>query len=68
MRMMAGWLEKISADGKRLKPREVVAEFDKHLHDELDLVRGRQWCPAAPKHAKFEFGFNSRDVLGLLPP
>jgi len=36
---MAGWLEKISADGKRLKPREVVAEFDKHLHDELDLVR-----------------------------
>ena len=39
MRMMAGWLEKLSADGKRLKPREVVAEFDKHLHDELDLVR-----------------------------
>jgi ubiquinone biosynthesis protein len=26
-------------DGKRLKPREVVAEFDKYLHDELDLVR-----------------------------
>jgi len=39
MRMMAGWLEALSADGKRLKPREVVAEFDKHLHDELDLVR-----------------------------
>ena len=27
------------ADGKRLKPREVVAEFDVYLHDELDLVR-----------------------------
>ena len=39
MRMMAGWVEGISADGKRLKPREVVAEFDKYLHDELDLVR-----------------------------
>ena len=39
MRMMAGWLEKLSADGKRLKPREVVAEFDEYLHDELDLVR-----------------------------
>ncbi len=39
MRMMAGWLESLSADGKRLKPREVVAEFDKYLHDELDLVR-----------------------------
>jgi len=39
MRMMANWVEKLSADGKRLKPREVVAEFDKYLHDELDLVR-----------------------------
>ncbi|MES2951128.1 MAG: ubiquinone biosynthesis regulatory protein kinase UbiB [Pseudomonadota bacterium] len=39
MRMMAGWVEGMSADGKRLRPREVVAEFDKHLHDELDLVR-----------------------------
>ena len=39
MRMMAGWVEGLSSDGKRLKPREVVAEFDKYLHDELDLVR-----------------------------
>lgn len=39
MRMMAGWLESLSADGRRLKPREVVAEFDKYLHDELDLIR-----------------------------
>ena len=39
MRMMAGWVERLSADGKRLKPREVVWEFDKYLHDELDLVR-----------------------------
>ncbi|MEZ0309143.1 MAG: ubiquinone biosynthesis regulatory protein kinase UbiB [Ramlibacter sp.] len=39
MRMMAGWVESLSPDGKRLKPREVVAEFDKYLHDELDLVR-----------------------------
>ncbi len=39
MHQMAGWVERLSADGKRLKPREVVAEFDKYLHDELDLVR-----------------------------
>ncbi len=39
IRMMAVWVERLSADGKRLKPREVVAEFDKYLHDELDLVR-----------------------------
>ncbi len=39
MKMMAGWVERASADGKRLKPREVVGEFDKYLHDELDLLR-----------------------------
>jgi ubiquinone biosynthesis protein len=39
LRTMAGWLESLSEDGRRLKPREVVAEFDKYLHDELDLVR-----------------------------
>ena len=36
---LARWVERLSADGRRLKPREVVAEFDGYLHDELDLVR-----------------------------
>ena len=39
MRIAAGWVEALWADGRRLKPREVVAEFDKYLHDELDLMR-----------------------------
>ena len=39
MRTLAIWVDRLSADGKRLKPREVVAEFDNYLHDELDLVR-----------------------------
>ncbi|MDR0258262.1 MAG: ubiquinone biosynthesis regulatory protein kinase UbiB [Comamonas sp.] len=39
MRTMAVLVEKFSADGKRLKPRQVVAEFDTYLHDELDLMR-----------------------------
>lgn len=39
LHMMAAWVENLSADGKRLRTRDVVAEFDKHLHDELDLVR-----------------------------
>ncbi len=35
----AAWaLEKLWSDGKRLKPREVVAEFAKHIHNELDLM------------------------------
>ena len=39
LRRLAAWIERSSVDGKRLKPREVVAEFDGYLHDELDLVR-----------------------------
>src|SRR6185503_2031596 len=35
----AGLVERLWADGRRLKPREVVAEFARHLDDELDLVR-----------------------------
>ncbi len=35
----AGLIERWWADGKRLKPKLVVAEFEKYLHDELDLMR-----------------------------
>ncbi|KZE30050.1 ubiquinone biosynthesis regulatory protein kinase UbiB [Crenobacter luteus] len=38
MATLAGLVERYLPDGKRLKPREVVAEFDRHLHDELDLM------------------------------
>jgi ubiquinone biosynthesis protein len=39
MKIAAGWVERLWADGRRLKPKEVVGEFDKYLHDELDLMR-----------------------------
>nr|WP_315252663.1 ubiquinone biosynthesis regulatory protein kinase UbiB [uncultured Duganella sp.] len=39
MHVAAEWISNLWADSKRLKPREVVAEFDKYLHDELDLMR-----------------------------
>ncbi|MBI5911182.1 MAG: ubiquinone biosynthesis regulatory protein kinase UbiB [Betaproteobacteria bacterium] len=35
----ASLIEALWVDGRRLKPREVVAEFAKHLNDELDLMR-----------------------------
>jgi len=35
----AGLVERFWADGRRLKPREVVAEFARHLFEELDLMR-----------------------------
>lgn len=36
---IADLAEVVLEDGKRLRPREVIAEFDKSIHDELDLVR-----------------------------
>jgi len=35
----ASLIEFLWTDGKRLRPHEVVAEFAKHLDDELDLMR-----------------------------
>ena len=40
----AGLIGMLWADGRRLKPREVVAEFAKHLEDELDLMREAANC------------------------
>jgi ubiquinone biosynthesis protein len=34
----AALMELLWKEGKRLKPREVVAEFERHLRDELDLM------------------------------
>lgn len=44
LRVLAGLVERLAPDGRRLKPLEVVAEFDKYLHDELDLVREASNC------------------------
>ena len=37
-------VEKLWSDGKRLSPRDVVAEFDRTIHDELDLAREAANC------------------------
>jgi ubiquinone biosynthesis protein len=39
MQIAADLVERLWDQGKRLKPKEVVAEFSKYLHDELDLMR-----------------------------
>ncbi|HEX7251007.1 MAG TPA: ubiquinone biosynthesis regulatory protein kinase UbiB [Burkholderiales bacterium] len=39
LRAAAGLAERLWAEARRLKPREVVAEFEHHLEEELDLVR-----------------------------
>jgi len=48
----AGLVEKLFADGKRLRPREVVAEFEKHLEDELDLMREAANCSQLRRNFK----------------
>jgi ubiquinone biosynthesis protein len=39
LKVAADLIEWLWAEGRRLKPREVIAEFEKHLEDELDLMR-----------------------------
>jgi len=39
LKVAADMVEKLWADGRRLKPLEVVREFEKHLDEELDLTR-----------------------------
>jgi ubiquinone biosynthesis protein len=38
LKVAAGLLERLWTDGRRLRPREVVVEFEKHLEEELDLL------------------------------
>jgi ubiquinone biosynthesis protein len=44
LQVAASLLETLWADGRRLRPRQVVAEFDKYLHYELDLMREAANC------------------------
>jgi ubiquinone biosynthesis protein len=40
----AALFERLSADGRRLRPRAVVGEFEKSIRDELDLTREAANC------------------------
>ena len=64
MRIAAGLVETLWTDGKRLKPREVVGEFDMYLHDELDLVR--EGANASQLRRNFEPG-TARGLLLMVP-
>lgn len=60
MYIAAGWAARLSSDARRLKPREVVAEFDTYLHDELDLMR------EAANASQLRRNFTGSDLL-LVP-
>src|SRR5690606_34532253 len=64
LRVLAGLVERLAADGRRLKPRQVVAEFDNYLHDELDLIREASNCSQLRRNFSPETG---REHLLLIP-
>src|SRR5207302_4770212 len=49
----AALVERLSPEGRRLRPREVVAEFAHHLDEELDLMR--EAANASQLRRNFEF-------------
>ncbi|BEV72034.1 MULTISPECIES: ubiquinone biosynthesis regulatory protein kinase UbiB [unclassified Paludibacterium] len=74
MRTLARIVEAGFPDGKRLKPGEVVAEFDKYLHDELDMMH--EAANASQLRRNFQdsdkllvpevfYDYTARDVLTL---
>ena len=60
LKVAADLVETLSADGRRLKPREVVNEFEKILGDELDLSR------EAANASQLKRNFSSSNLL-LVP-
>ncbi len=56
MRILAGLVERLSPDARRLKPRQVVAEFHTYLHDELDLIREASNCSQLRRNFSEESG------------
>jgi ubiquinone biosynthesis protein len=49
----AGLFERISADGRRMRPREVVGEFEKTIRDELDLTREAANCSQLRRNFRY---------------
>lgn len=64
MRTFANIVHRLLADARRLRPREVVAEFEKYLHDELDLIREAANCSQLRRNFSKESG---RSELLMVP-
>ena len=66
---LARLARRYSTEGRRLRPVEVVREYEKTILDELDLMR--EAANAAQLKRNFEgsrTAVRARGVLGLLPP
>ena len=66
MHTAASLVERLWREGKRLRPRDVVAEFDKTIHDELDLTREAANCSQLRRNfLRSGAAAGARDPLGL---
>lgn len=54
---LAGFAERYWSEGKRLRPREIVAELEKNLFDELDMLR------EASSASQLQRNFEGTDLL-----
>lgn len=63
MRSVAAIVHWLLPDGRRLRPKEVVAEFDKYLHDELDLQIEAANCSQLRRN----FSVSEREKLLKVP-
>ena len=59
MKSFAFFVEKLSSEGRRLRPRDVVKEFHNYLHDELDLIR------EAANATQLKRNFKNSDLLQI---
>ncbi|MEM9101397.1 MAG: ubiquinone biosynthesis regulatory protein kinase UbiB [Pseudomonadota bacterium] len=57
MQSLANWLVKYFPASRRLKPQEVVKDYDKTIHDELDLMR------EAANASQLKRNFKDSDLL-----
>jgi ubiquinone biosynthesis protein len=72
MHTAAALVERLWSDGKRLKPRQVVAEFERSIRDELDLTREAANCSQLRRNflhsplllvPEVHWDYTERDVL-----
>ncbi len=65
LRLIARIIERFgSSDSRRLKPKAVVAEFDKYLHNELDLMKEASNCSQLRRNFNSKSG---RETMLIVP-
>ena len=74
LKMLAELAHRYWVEGRRLHPREVVSEFEKHLYDELDLMREAGSCSLLRRNftdsdliyiPEVEWRYTTREVMVL---